>query len=444
MAISATSGLVSNIDYQSLITQLVSIRRQSVQQLSKEKSTLESANSAYSTLNSKVLDLKSAADALRTSSGFSVYAATSSDATLLGATASSSATAGTHSIVVSALAKAHKIAANGFASDTSTVAAGAGFFKFKVGSGTEQSISVDATTTLAGLKDSINALNAGVTASIVNDGSSPNPYRLILTSDSTGTSKALTITQNDTSINFATTLQAAQDASFSVDGLSMTRSSNTVTDAISGVSITLNSADAAKTVTLGVTRDTSAIKSKISDFVNKYNSIVSYIKSNNRYDKTTKTSGAFFGDPVARSIWDDLRRTMTGAVSGLPSTMNRLLHAGISSDTEGVMSVDGSKLSSALSTNFSDVVNLFVEGTTTSGFGKLVYDTANNISDYADGRIKSKQNGLTKNINALTTNIGNKETDLAAYEAQLRTQFTALETMLASLRTQGNYLKSLG
>ncbi len=444
MAISATSGLVSNIDYQSLITQLVSIRRQSIQQLSSKKSTLESANSAYSSLNSKVLDLKSAADALRTSTGFSAFTATSSDTTLLSATASSSATSGTHSIVVSALAKAHKIAANGVASDTSTVAAGAGSFKFKVGSGTEQSVSVDATTTLTGLKDAINALDAGVTATVVNDGSTPNPYRLILTSDSTGASNALTITQNNTSLNFATTLQAAQDASFSVDGLSMARSSNTVTDAITGVSLNLNSADALKTVTLTVARDTSSIKSKISDFVSKYNSIVSYIKSNNRYDSDTKTSGAFFGDTVARSIWDDLRRTMTGAVSGLPDTMNRLIHAGISSNTEGVMSVDDSKLSSALSTSFDNVVNLFIGGTSTSGFGKLVYDISDSISNYADGRIKSKQNGLTKNISSIEMDITNKETSLTAYETQLRVQFTALESMLASLSAQKSYLSSLG
>lgn len=443
MAISATSGLISSIDYQSLITQLVNIKRQSIDQLSSKKSTLESTNSAYTTLNSKVLDLKTAADALRTSTGFSAFTATSTDATLLSATASSSASSGTYNIVVSALAKAHKIAANGVASDTSTVAAGAGSFKFTVGSGTEQSVSVDATTTLTGLKDAVNALKAGVTATIVNDGSSPNPYRLILTSDSTGASNALTITRNDTSLNFATTLQTAQDASFSVSGLSMTRSSNTVTDAITGATLTLNSADAAKTVTLTVARDTSAIKTKISDFVAKYNAVVSYIKSNNRYDSKTKTSGSFFGDSVARSIWDDLRRTMTGAVSGLPDTMNRLIHAGISSDTAGVMSVDDSKLSSALSTNFNDVVNLFTQGTTTSGFGQLVYDMSNNISDYADGRIKSRQNGITKNISSIEKDIINKNTDLTAYETQLRAQFTALESMLASLQSQGNYLKGL-
>lgn len=444
MAISATSGLVSSIDYQSLITQLLSIRRQSIQQLSSEKTTLETANSAYTTLNSMVLDLKSAADALRTTTGFSVFTAASSDTSILSATTTSAASAGTFNIVVSALAKAHKIAANGVASETSTVAAGAGSFKFTVGSGTEQSVSVDATTTLTGLRDAINALDAGVTASIVNDGSSPNPQRLILTSDSTGTSNALAITQNNTSLNFATTLQTAQNASFSVDGLSMTRSSNTVTDAVSGVSIDLSSADAAKTVTLTVARDTSAIKSKISDFVSKYNSVVSQIKSNNRYDTETRTSGAFFGDPVARSIWDDLRRTMSGAVSGLPSTMNRLIHAGISSDTEGVMSVDDTKLSTALSTGFDDVVDLFVEGASTSGFGKLVYDVSDGISNYADGRIKSKQNGLTKNISSIEMDITNKETALAEYETQLRVQFTALESLLTSLRAQSNYLSSLG
>ncbi|MEK7773355.1 MAG: flagellar filament capping protein FliD, partial [Deltaproteobacteria bacterium] len=253
----------------------------------------------------------------------------------------------------------------------------------------------------------------------------------------------LTITQNNTTLNFATTLQTAQDASFSVDGLSMTRSSNTVTDAISGVTLDLNSADSAQTVTLTVARDTSAIKESISDFVAKYNSVVSYIKSNNRYDSENKTSGPFFGDPVARSIWDDLRRTMTGAVSGLPDTMNRLVYAGISTDTEGVMSVDDTVLSTALSTSFDDVVNLFIEGDTTSGFGKLVYDASNSISDYVDGRIKSRQNGLTKNISSIETDITNKEAELAAYDTQLRAQFTALEMLLASLNAQNSYLQGL-
>ncbi|OGP24240.1 MAG: hypothetical protein A2X93_00515 [Deltaproteobacteria bacterium GWC2_56_8] len=442
MAISATSGVVSNIDYQTLISQLVGIRRQSITQLSEDKKTLEKTNSAYSNLNSKVDELKSAADALRNMSAFKVFKTTVSDETILGGTASSTASKGSYSIVVTNIAKAHKIAADGFAAETSTIAGAAGSFKFTVGAGAEQTVAVDATTTLAGLRDSINALGAGVTASIVNDGSA-TPYRLILTSSSTGASNGVTVTQNDTTVAFNTTLQAAQDASFTVDTMAFTRASNTITDVITGVTLDLKSGDAAKTVTLSVDRDSDKIAEKVTELLDKYNSVVSYIKANNRYDSETKVAGAFFGDTVARSIWDDLRKVMSGAVAGLPDTMSRLLHIGVTSSTDGVYSLDSSKLKTALSSNFDDVVALFEDGTTTDGFGALMYNSASYITDTADGRIKGRQDGLQDNIKKIDDDIRNKEYTLSLYEDQLRAQFMGLESMLASLKTQSSFLSNL-
>lgn len=442
MAISSTSGLVSNIDYQSLISSLVSVQRQSITRLEDDKEKLQEQDTAYSTLKSKVEELKSAADALRTSSGFDVFKTSVSDETVLGATAGSSSLTGTYQIVVTTLAKAHKTAAAGVASSTSTVAAGAGLFNFQVGGGAVQSIAVDATTTLTSLKDSINALDAGVTATIVNDGSGATPYRLVLTSDSTGTANSITITQNDTSLVFAD-VQAAVDASFTVDGMTITKSSNTVTDVIDGVTLELKSEAPATTVTLGVTRDTDAISNKITAIIDKFNAVVGAIKGNNRYDSETKTAGAFFGDAVARGIWDDLRNVFGKEISGLPSTMNRLIHIGMSSSTDGVYSVDSSDLSSALSTSLDDVINLFVDGASTDGFAKLIYDKADEISNYADGRIKNRQDGIQSNISRLEDEIREKESDLVDYENSLRAQFTALEMMLAGLKNQGNFLSSM-
>lgn len=443
MSISATSGVVSNIDYSSLIQSLVSVRRQSVTQLEADKKTLEKTRSAYGTLSTKVQELKTAADALRTATGFKAFTASSSDTNLSTATASSSASAGTYSLKITTIARAHKIAANGVAAETSTVAAAPGVFEFKVGAGAVQSVAVDATTTLSGLRDSINGLKAGVTAAIVNDGAGATPYRLILTSDKTGTANGVTITTNNTSLNFATTLQAAVDATFNVDGLNYTRSSNTVADVITGVTLDFKGEDPAKTVNINVVRDTEDIKKKVTAFMDKYNATVSYIKANNRYDRETKTAGAFFSDSVARSVLEDLRKAMNSAVAGLPDTMNRLQHIGIKSDKEGVLSLDSSKLSAALSSNFDGVVNLFVKGASTTGFGELLYNTTNQIDDFVDGRIKGRQKGLDKNINYIKNNILNKERSLAAYEDQLRSQFTGLETMLAGMRNQGNFLSSL-
>lgn len=444
MSISATSGVVSNIDYQSLITQLVNVRRQSITQLENEKKTLEVKKAAYDKLNTAVTDLMSAADDLKSADSFKVFTTAVSDESILGATAasSSSASKGSFSVIVNSIARSHKIAADGVASDTSTVASGPGSFSFQLGGGAVQTISVDAATTLAGLKDAINNLNGGLTAAIVNDGNPTNPCRLVLTSDNTGTANAVTITQNDTSLAFSTTLQAAQDASLTVDGLACTRSSNTITDVIPGVTLDLKSSDPARTVTVSLDRDTAEISKKLGALVEKYNAVIGWITSNNRYDAGTKTAGPFFGEMVARSVWDDLRRVMQTSVTGLPDTMSRLLHVGITTDKDGVMSLDSSKLKSALASNFDGVVKLFQDGTT-KGFGGLVYDAAKNITDFADGRITVKKEGLAKNISFIKADIATKETDISQYEDHLRAQFTALETMLAGLKNQQNYLSRL-
>ena len=442
MSISATSGVISNIDYQSLITQLVGIRRQSITQLQTDKKGLEITNNAYSNLSSKIKDLLSAADTLRTSSAFGSFKTTVSDSNAISATAGTGASYGSHSIVVSTLANSHKMAADGVAADTSTIAAGAGSFSFQVGAGVVQTVAVDATTTLTSLKDSINALNAGVSASVVNDGSGPTPYRLILTGTSTGTSSSINITQNDTSLAFSTTLQAAQDATFTVDGMAFTRQSNSASDIITGVTVDLMAADPAKTVTVTVSRDTDSITESVKKLVDAYNGVASYIRMNNRYDSDTKKAYPFFGDSVARSIADDLRRVFSSSVSGLPDTMNRLLHAGVSTDKEGVMSLDTAKLKAALNSDFDGVVSLFTKGTATTGLAELIHQNASSIDDFVDGRIKGRQDGLKKNMTRIDQDIRQKETQLVTYEEQLRSQFTMLEGMLATLKGQGNALNN--
>lgn len=437
MAISATSGVVSNIDYQSLIAQLVDLRRQPIAQLESQKSVLKSAQTAYSSLSNKIKDLVTAAEALRTPSAFNVFKTSTNDGTLFTSSAGPTAASGSFEVTVNTLAKAHRIAADGVAAETTAIAPGAGSFSFQAGSGEIQTVAVDSATTLAGLRDSINALAAGVTASIANDGSGANPYRLILTGANTGTANAINITQNDTALAFSATLQAAQDASVTVDGLTYTRSGNNISDMLPGVTLNLTAADALKTVTLTVSRDTESIDKKVKALVDAYNAVVGHVKANNRHDTETKKSGPFFGDGVARSVWEDLRRVVTSAVSGLPDGMNRLMYAGIKTGSDGLLTFDSSVLASALSADFDGVVNLFAKGDTVSGFGELVHQTASGINDIVDGRIKGRQSGIDKNIKRIEEEIRRKEDQLLSYEDQLRAQFTGLETMLATLQNQG-------
>ncbi len=435
------AGLVSGIDYDTIIQQLVNVKSLPVDQLISDKKTLEHAQSSYTTLAARITDLETAANDLRSSTGFDSFTASSSATAILDASATTTALAGSSVIVVNALAQSHKIAADGVAASTTVVASAAGSFNFTVGTGTMQSVAVDATTTITGLSDAINALNTGVSASVVNDGTS---YRLVLTAKSTGIANQITINQNDTTLAFNTTLQAAQDASITVDGLAVTRSSNTISDVLTGVTLNLKSTGASAPVTVTTTRDVGEIEKKVVALVDRYNAVMSYIKSNNRYDIDTKTGGTLFGDPVARSIEDELSRIMTSAISGLPNTMNRLLHAGVTRDSTGVMSLNSTTLKDALNANYDDVVNLFVEGTSTSGFGKLIYDLAKSMNDSVDGRVTKKQEGLGDHIASLVVNINQKEQELSDYEATLRVRFSLLESTLAGLKAQGQFLGAGG
>jgi flagellar hook-associated protein 2 len=443
MAIAATTGLMSGIDYGTLIGQLMSLQREPINVLSDDRDKLTKLSSTYDTLNSLVETLRDAGEAFNESEDFNVFTSASTDENILTASSGSTAGAGTYDLVVSSLAKAHKMIATGVATSTSTVASGTGTFVFTVAGGADQTVDVTATTTLEELRDAINALGAGATASILNDGDASVPYRLTIKSDSTGTSNDIAIGTNDTDLTISQ-LQASANAAFTVDSLSISSETNTVTEVIDGVTLNLLSADAATTVNVTIARDAGSVRAKVQDILDAYNAVAEYIEKNNRYDTEAKIAEPLFGEAIARSIRDDLRSVMMSEVSGLDSAMNRLVHAGVSIDIHGKFSLDSTTFDTALSTDFANLRDLFVEDSTAyKGFGGLIQDIADEITSFSDGRIKQKQSGISTTIDNIDTTTRNKELQLAAYEARIRGEFTALELLLAGMRQQSSYLTSL-
>lgn len=447
MGVSATTGITSGIDYAALIDGLMKIERQPITLMENRQSRLESTKSALNTLASKLNELKSAADALKTEAGFKIFNTSVSDTTTFTASADSTASAGTYKIRVEALAQKHSIAyANSdIASSTQVIGTGAGTFKFTVAGGAEQTVNVDAATTLQDLADAINALDAGATASVVNTGSA---YKLILKSDTEGVSSGIAITNDDTTLNMdvganVTTLQSAQDATIKVDGLTVTRASNTITDVIDGVTINLLKTDPGVDKTLTVTRDADKIKEKITALVEKYNSVMTYIKENNKYDSKTKTKGSLYAESIASTVMEKLRSTFQSTISGLPDDMNQFFDVGISIDSKGKLSVDSTKLADAISDNFDDVVNLFIDGATIDGFAPIIYDAVDMFTNSADGLITIRTKGYGNTISNLQKSIDDKEDKLSQYQETLRLRFAALESMVTSLKNQQNYLAGM-
>ena len=359
MATLTVSGLTSGIDYDNLIQKLLEVERLPVNRLERQKTTYEQKSAAYTDLSSKLEALESAADALRLSTSFGGKETTVSDETVFTTNVSSSATTGNYSMTVNQLALAHKLKAGvGLASADAAVASGSGQFAFKVGdTGTEYTVDVDAGMTLDEFKNAINDLDAGIHAVIINDGTDTDPYQLILSSDETGADNKIIVTQdgtnlglpvNDTDLTSDLHLQAPQDAEIVMDGLTVYRSSNTITDLAPGVSLFLHKADPATSVTLQVSEDREAVRESIEALVNSYNEVINFMKSRSNYNTEDKEADPLFAEGTVRSIGRRMSQIVSTGVNGLPSDMRSLAQIGISTDREGTLSLDLGKLEDAL------------------------------------------------------------------------------------------------
>lgn len=452
MATISFGGLGNGVDFGPVIDQLLKVARLPIDRLNEKKAALNSTSTDYATLSTKLAALQSAADKLRRAVSFDQSSAGVSDDTVLTATASSSATPGTYQIQVTRLAQSHQLvskAAKAVASTTTDIVSGSSAaFTFRVGSGSDQTVTLGATATLEDLRDQINDLGAGVVASIINTGSDTTPaYRLVLTSGSTGADNAMTIVTDQTDLDLTNgsgtggtdTLQAAQDAEVVVGSSStvtLTRSSNVITDAIPGVTLTVKDTG---TVQVGVNRDVSAVKSNILSLAAAYNDVVKFINERTTYDVTTKKGGNFFNEPAVRTVLSQIRGALSATVSGA-STYTTVGEIGFQTERDGTVTVDEAKLGAALNENYGAVKTLFIDQSGVTGIARLMVDAVDRLDDIEFGSVTLRKQGLTKSISDLAEEIAKREDALALYEERLKRQYAALDGLLRQLNSQASFL----
>jgi flagellar hook-associated protein 2 len=437
----SVGGLMSGIDYNDMITKIMDLERQPVTRMQSQQADYNKKISVYGDLSAKLAALKTAAEGLKTTANFYARKAAPGDETVLDAAASSSAAAGNYTVTVTTLAQAHRIASSQVSAETDTVSAAGGNFSFQVAGGDVTTVAVDATTTLANLRDAINAARGGAEASIINDGTG---YRLVLTSKVSGEGNAITVTENATSLGLpigpvsgGVELQAAQDAAFSIDNFPMTRSTNTVENAIGGVTLTLKKEG---TSSLSVTNDTEAIRKKIDDFVSAYNDIVSLVSTNAIYNTTTKTGGPLTGEATARDVVTQLQAIVGSRVAGLPEGLRVLSQIGIKTGRDGTLSIDNTMLTDKLTTDLAGVSDLF---NADGGVAAAIWDYADGATDAISGSITYRTKGLGTIVSKFDDDISRVEDRLTKQEEALRAQFAKLESLLGTLQTQSSFLTSL-
>ncbi len=465
---STNSTLSGGLDVNAIVTGLMAIERQPINKLNTQQSGLQAKISALGMIKSSMASFQTAVQALGSSSSSSLLAfqSISSDTSVLTATATNSAMAGSYSVNVTSLAQSQKLVAAGQTSTTATIGNGTATtvsFDFGTISGgiltggaysgaafstngsATQNITIDSSNnTLQGISDAINAAKIGVTATIVNDGSG-TPYRLALSSNSSGASNSLKIstTGGDGTINallandpaglpaaqHLSQTVSAQNALFDINGIPMSKSSNTVTDAIQGLTLNLNKITTSA-ATLTVARDTTAVSNAVSGIVTAYNSLYSAMKNSSTY----KSGSALEGDPTLRTLQTQMRSIAGAAVSG--GTLSTINQVGISFKADGTMQLDSTQLNSAMTNNFNDVASLFNSAT---GYATKF----NNLTISAlavDGAFATHTSGLNKSIQGITDRIATLETRMSGIEKRLRTQYSNLNVMLSRMGTTSAYL----
>jgi len=389
----STPGIGSGLDVNGIVNQLMVAERQPLNALNAQEQVFNQKLSAFGQVRSALATFQTALKDLSNGSKFQALSATSSDTKVLSASAGGKATPASYQIGVTQLAQQHKVASTGYTTTDAVVGSGTltiQFGTYDSGLNTftanankaAKSISIaPANNTLAGIRDAINAANAGVTATVVNDGTTAG-NRLVLTSSDSGAANSLKISVTDddgTALN-TTGLSAlaydptaavgsgknleqkaaALDALLDIDGITVKQSTNTVKDAIDGVTLNLAQTNVGQKLTLVVGRDNKAVTDAVQAFVKSYNDASGTLKNLTAYKGPGAQNGILLGDSTARGIQVQMRDMLNTTINS-GGALTTLSQIGVSFGSDGTLSLDNAKLTTAINTNFDGIAALFAK-----------------------------------------------------------------------------------
>jgi len=462
----AITGLTAGkVDVNSVVNQLMTVERQPIDKLNKKSTSYQTQLSVFGGVKSSISNFQAAVQKLKGTGSFQTYKV-NADTSILNVTAGSTAVAGSYALEISSLAQSQQLIAAGQLSSTAAIGSGATTtlsFDFGTISGGTLSpttgtytgasfgsngsgvktVTIDNTNnTLEGMRDAINKAGIGVNATIINDGSG-TPYRLALSSTASGVNNSLSISvAGDAAIanlvgndpqgtqNLSQTL-AAKNANFKVNGVAITKTSNTVTDAIQGVTLNLNKETTAPT-NLTITKDTAAISAAANSFVTAYNDLNNSLKSISAYKTATSSGGSLAGDPAIRQMISELRDILSSTVTG--GGFTTLADVGINSKPGTGLVLDATKFDAAVTNNLTDLSNLF---TSTTGYATKFDAWAKSSLNVT---VTTRTSNISQNISDIAKQVESQEVRMANIKKRYTAQFTNLNNMLASLGSTQNFI----
>ncbi|WP_038835455.1 flagellar filament capping protein FliD [Yersinia pseudotuberculosis] len=460
MASISALGTGSGLDLNTLLSQLSAAEQTRLTPLTTQQTSYKSKLTAYGVLQSALAKLETASTALKKADTLNSTAVSGSNSAF-SATTDSAASAGTYSIEVTNLAKAQSLLSADVPSATDKLGSSDATRTITIAQpGQKEPMKISLTseqTSLTGIRDAINKQEGSVNASIMK--ADDNTYYLALTSKDTGTQSEMTIsvTGDETLNNFLnytpsstggsgalTQKVKAEDATLSVNGVSITRQSNTITDAPQGVTINL------KAVTkegapeqLTIVRDNTATKAAIQSFVDAYNSLQTTFGSLTKYtvvetgqDQST-SNGALVGDGTLRSIQTQLKSQLASSQSG---DLKTLASIGITQDLDGKLVIDADKLNTALTDKPNSVTAFFVGDGENTGFATQTEKLLNTALDTTLGTLKTATDGINTSLKNLDKQIAATTASIETAIERYKTQFTQLDKLMTSMNSTASFL----
>ncbi len=479
MATISSTGLGSGLDVASIVNALMAVEKRPLTLMQQAKTDLNSQLSAFGKLQSFTSAMRDAANNLSSLTLWNQTVASSSDSASVGVSSASAAATGSYSVNVTKLANSQTVSSRAFGTSTSTL--GEGTLTIELGSwqgepaptgftpkagATAVTVTIGpGETSLASIRDKINAAGSGVTASIVNDASGS---RLALRSTATGAENAFRVSASETtddgaaneglsalafdaaavptdplnpltSVSQMSRNQTAVNASATINGIAVSSASNKLEGVADGLTLTLLKTTASP-VDVGVQANDDAVKTAVTTFTKAFNDLANYIREQTKYDAASKTGGSLQGDRTVGSLQSQLRGVINAA-TGASGVFTRLSDIGITMKSDGTLDTNASKLDAAVANRTELRKALATDGadSASSGFMDRFRDLGNLLLG-TDGSLTTRNASLQSMLTRNQKSQDSMQLRLDQTEKRLNAQYQALDTNMAKLGGISNYL----
>jgi flagellar hook-associated protein 2 len=437
------TGLASGLDTDMIVKSLMEIERQPLIRLEEDKQFQLSRLGAFKTYHDKVTALNTAVGAMHLSSSVRESRVSLSSEDYISATVTS-AQPGTYKVTVERLAQVQKSASESAYASRTDKNFGTGDLTLNVG-GNSHAISItEDNNSLTGIMSAINDGTSahGISASIIDNGDEDGDrYYLVLTGVDPSMEFTLESDLSGGSENLSVeTIQAAQKAVAYIDGIQITSNTNTIENAVNGVTLTLESISpddgsgqlTPTTVTISLNKD--SVAEKIENFVNAYNDIIAFISG--KATEEEPGAGILAKDSMVDAARRKLQNMLVTQVKGT-NTYTALSQLGLSTNKDGTISLDSSKLTKAVEENFDDVANLLAGD---DGIFKQYRSYLNNLIGSSGGLYATRQQSAKRITDRIDRDIMRVETRLEKREQMLLKRFSTMENLVSALNAQSEYL----